>query len=463
MDSPAEPFIHYEGGLGRYPRRSIPGAYRSEGSIELAADVSTLWYFLWLALGSKAATDTSGVTPVTGESIGTTDGDGNLSGSLDETPDDFNTIIVYDSGAVPVAQDDGAGFFRALTAVVDEDLTTGVGETTKVEQLDNQRVTPGTWELDDGGLVAHDDGAGAIVEDGASGISGTIDYINGIVSLTGLAGSTSYDMDYSHMTVATKRGTINYLTGAFALTGLGATEAHTADYSYGEYVHVITATDDMEMSSATVRLGKDLYEHIFAGSALSQLTMTVERELATISLDMTGGADEKGTIEDEDDLFLPQEFPIPFHKVSFGWADYGSAAEAINCLVDSLTFTINNNADGEGGLGLNSRYPCKIYAGNLDIMVDLTLKFESTQAKEDFWGGATGPTDDPTRKAAQIILDAGDFGDIQIDIPRCLINSVVHAPSGRARMTQAISLKVQYDPVSESLVTVTASVLADHK
>ena len=22
MDSPAEPFIHYEGGLGRYPRRS---------------------------------------------------------------------------------------------------------------------------------------------------------------------------------------------------------------------------------------------------------------------------------------------------------------------------------------------------------------------------------------------------------------------------------------------------------
>jgi len=130
--------------------------------------------------------------------------------------------------------------------------------------------------------------------------------------------------------------------------------------------------------------------------------------------------------------------------------------------VDSVTLTINNNADGEGGMGLNSRYPYKIYAGNLDIMIDLVLKFESTQAKEDFWGGAAGPSETPTEKAAELTLDAGDWGNIVFTIPRCLINSVAHAPSGRARMTQAISLKVQYDTVTETLITATATCLANH-
>jgi len=465
MDSPADPFIHYEGGLGRYPRRAIAGAYRSEGSVEMAADISTLWFFLWLVLGVKATTDDTGVTPIADEVLGSTDADGALSDTLIHTPVCLKTAVVYNATPLPVAQDDGGGFMRKLVQIADEAHPTGAGVTTLAFTLSHPRVTPGTFEFYDAipTLVASDNGAGLIVEEGSSGVLGTIDYVNGLITLAGLTASTAYTANYTYMDVTIKRGTLNYLTGAISLNGLGASEAHTINYSYGKYVHVITATNEMDMLSATVRIGKDLYEHTFTGVAISQLTLAIERELADLSLELTGGEDLKDTIQDEDNLFIPQEFPIPFHHVAFGWSDYGVTPSDASCDVDSIELAINNNADGEGGLGLNSRYPHKIYAGNLDITIDLTLKFETTEAKEDFWGSAAGPTETPTKKAAQLTLDASDWGSIVFDMPKCFITSVAHVPSGHARLTQPISLKAQYDTITESLITVTATCLADHK
>jgi len=88
-------------------------------------------------------------------------------------------------------------------------FTTGGAETTQV--LDHSVAVPlkiyattGYWQLATGAypgaggdtIVARDNGDGTIVEAAASGISGTIDYYSGDVTLAGLANSTQYYWKY---------------------------------------------------------------------------------------------------------------------------------------------------------------------------------------------------------------------------------------------------------------------------
>lgn len=88
-------------------------------------------------------------------------------------------------------------------------FTTGGSETTQA--IDKHDAVPfkinpvtGYWQLATGAypgaggdtIVAHDNGDGTIVQDAASGISGTIDYYSGQIALTGLTVSTQYFWNY---------------------------------------------------------------------------------------------------------------------------------------------------------------------------------------------------------------------------------------------------------------------------
>ncbi len=202
-------------------------------------------------------------------------------------------------------------------------------------------------------------------------------------------------------------------------------------------------------------------EQIFPGCAINSLSFTVEKELAMVSLDIVGGEDKKATIKDLEDLILLEEFPMPFHDVNFEYGDFGGALTAIPCEVDSLNLEIANNADAEGGLGLNNRFPCDIFSGPLDISLELTLKYNDTQSKEDFWGGPTGPTETPQEKACKITLNAGIYGNIVMNIPRMIITSNPIALSGRERGTQTVSIRVLVNTATDEIFEVTSTVLAD--
>jgi hypothetical protein len=462
LDSPADPNIQYEGGLGRFPVRFVPGAYISAGAVETAVDVTSFWYYMWLACGIKDATDSSNVTPVAAEAIGSTDASGNLAGTLANGPVTLQSFFVKDSTTAIVAVDNGGGKVKAVVDVTAEAHPTGVGETTLDYYLTNAPVIPGTFIVDDGvGQVAHDDGAGNIVEDSASGITGTIDYTDGRVQMAGLVASTAYTNDYSYRDDTADRGTLNYVDKTFSLVGLGASEAHTADYDYGLYKHVIRPQGDVKLPSFTAALGKDFMEQVFPGCAIGTLSFTVEKELAMVSLDIVGGEDQKETIKDLEDLILLEEFPMPFHDVSFQYGDYQGVLAAIDCDVDALSLEVANNADAEGGLGLNNRFPCDVYSGPLDISIELTLKYNDTQNKEDFWGGSTGPTESPQEKACKIILDAGAYGNIEIDIPRMIITGNPIQLTGRERGTQTVSIRVLVDTITDTIMEITSNVLAD--
>lgn len=371
LDSPSEPFITYEGGLGRMPARVIPGAYVPAGGAEFPAVITEAAYLLNLLLGDTTTVST-GVSSVSAET-----------------------------------------------------LATGVGETEKQFTLAQSPVIQGTFVLDDVGQVAHDDGFGNIVQDAASGIAGWIDYANGIVYMTGLTASTSYSADY--------------------------------DYKDTDWiVHTITPVSGNVMPSFTAYAGKDIFEHIFVGCVLNQIDIAVEQELVNLTLDIQASKDSKGTIRAIEDLKLDVcrgERPRVFHDVQLKICDYGGSLADISADVRSLNLTINNNATTEENIGLNSRFPADGTAGALDINGTMTLQFDSTEYKEDFWGGATEPTDDPVLKTMEITIDAGDWGNAVITLGRVLLQAVNIQPSGRDKLMQEITFQALWDCTEEEIIT----------
>ena len=370
LDSPGEPFITYEGGIGRMPARVMPGVYVPAGGAEFPAVITELAYIFNLLLGDTTTVSTG------------------------------------------------------IGSVSSEALVTGVGETSKQFTLVEAPVAQGTFVLDDVGQVAHDDGFGRIVEDNSSGISGWIDYVNGVVWMTGLTASTSYSADYDYKN----------------------TDWH---------VHTIVPVTGNVMPSFTAYAGKDIFEHKFLGCVLNQLDLSVEQELVNLSLDIQASKDKKGTLRALEDLKLDLcrgERPRVYHDCLLKLADYGSALADISADVRACSMTINNNATTEENIGLNSRFPQNGTAGALDISGSMTLQFDSTEYKEDFWGGATEPGDDPVLKAMELTIDAGAWGNAVISLGRVLFQSVNVQPSGREKLMQEVSFKAFWDCTSEEIV-----------
>lgn len=375
LDSPTDQLIKYTGGLGRRMRKVKGGPYISGGSIEFAGDISTLDLILYFLLGTR-----------------TTDATGQAS-------------------------------------VVAEPFSTGVGETILNITLANTKVVPNTVIIDvAAALVAHDDGFGKIVEDASSGITGTIDYASGKVTLAGLIASTQYDFDYDH----------------------------------GFFVHTLSDLEDTELPSPTIRLGKDEFEHTFSGTMLSQLTLSVDREFLNLSMDIVAGKDIKDTIQAKSALKLVVEEPIPFHKMDLSIGPQGGAVASVGAKVNSLELVINNNGSTEVGMGLNSRFPNAAFAGELEITGSAELRFEDTSHKEDFWGGAAAPSEDgPNPKEIQIDMEANNNGSAIFTLPRALYDSAPVVSSGRDKIVQPIAFTNFEDGTTEKIIEVIINNLYD--
>lgn len=368
LDSPGEPFITYEGGIGRMPARVIPGIYVPSGGAEFPVEVTSLAYLFYLLLGQNS-TDDSTVTPVTGEAF-----------------------------------------------------TTLAGETTKKVTLTNPKVNMGTLVLDDIAQVAHDDGFGKIAEDALSGVTGWIDYGAGLVYFTGLTPLTNYTMDYD----------------------------------YGWFEHTLTPVTGNTMPSFVAALGKDIFEHRFLGCVLNQLDMSMEQELINLSLDIQGQIDKKAALVALDALKLNichGERPRAFHDAQLKIADFGSVLGDISAKVRALNLSVVNNATTEENVGLNSRFPYDGTAGALDITGTMTLQFEDTSYKEDFWGAATEPDPENVQlKAMELTIDSANWGKSIISLGKVLLQSVNIQPSGREKLMQEVSFKALYDCDSEEII-----------
>lgn len=451
LDSPEEPFIVFEGGIGRMPAQVIPGPYVPGGGVEFPVDLTSFAYIMNLLLGQNS-TDGTEIDEVTDEALAA------ANTTLAEGP------VIHDHALHPILIKDDMAVTVATSTVANDGVLVEVGESGVSAVITGQGIVITGYEAGQtidyaygqvgdiaaeafGALatktlshhpvimgsviinssepaqVAHDNGHGKIVEDDDSGLAGYINYATGVITLT-----AGYE------------------------AGL------TVDFSYGSYVHTITPVDGNVLPTFTCYLGKDLFEHQIFGCVLNQLDLAVEQELAKLTLDIQGAKDKKETIVALADLKLTtgqnKERPKAFHDVSLKIGDSGAAVGDISAKVRKLQLTVNNNASTEENLGLNSRFPQDGTGGALDISGSITVQFDDLGYKEDFWGGASEPSSDlPQLKALELTIDGGDWGSAVISLPNVLLKAVNIQPSGRDKQMQEISFSALYDSITGEIIS----------
>lgn len=209
-------------------------------------------------------------------------------------------------------------------------------------------------------------------------------------------------------------------------------------------LHEIYGTDEDLLPSFTARLGKDLFEHVFAGGVAGQLQLATEGEYAVATVDVSAARDSRAALLDIGDLQLPDEFPLAFHEVTLELGGQDRSAR-----VRSSTLTIANNPDVDDGRRHGSRHPREIPAGEREVSLELGLAFADLEQLERFWGHPDGPAADGAAEfPGRLVYDAGDDGRLSVDLPRLYYSQVQQQPSGRDRLQQPVTAQALADTVT---------------
>ncbi|MFW6090527.1 MAG: phage tail tube protein [Actinomycetota bacterium] len=217
----------------------------------------------------------------------------------------------------------------------------------------------------------------------------------------------------------------------------------------GVNLHEFYGGTDLELPPFTTWLGKDVWEQIVRGCMVSQLQLQVSDGYAQITLNLLGGKDSKGSLDDDVLGQLPDAPPITFPQMKFFVGGTGESDEESSKITD-LTLTVNNNGDAAAARGLGSRYPQRrIPAGQRDTTVAFTSYYDSTDHIERVWGNTSGPSDDgSTELELHIEADDGDDGKLTIELPRTIFTGVQAQPSGRSRINMQVDATAMLDDVA---------------
>lgn len=229
-------------------------------------------------------------------------------------------------------------------------------------------------------------------------------------------------------------------------------DADTNDYQY-EF-----SADPIErvLPAGTFYVAKDQFVHRFDGAAVDELSISVDDEFAEVTASIVAqkDADDGEPESDITELKLPDSYPLAFHEVTVELGDKGDDIE--ERVAESVEISVANNIDTDEGISLGSRYLRKIIAGDLEVSAELEIAFDDTQDLEDFWGDTEGPSEEGSiEKEISIIFDSGDYGQLEITLPRTYIESLNLEPSGTDRLIQSISLTSLFDEEADSEIIAT--------
>jgi hypothetical protein len=213
---------------------------------------------------------------------------------------------------------------------------------------------------------------------------------------------------------------LKWALGGYTVTGTDPT-----------FTHHFFPEQSALMKSFTARVGKDVLEHIFTGCVVSSLSLELDDGFLTGSVDIVGGADQKGTLQ-ASPMFTQGEIYAP-HQVT---ANINGVDESAN--IESFSINIDTGADNEAGLTIGSRFPRRAFRGAFAVEVEMGLSFFSTAQLEKFWGTTTGPS---TSKLTEIetTIHVGD--NIDILIPRAVYTAMSQPLSGRDRIEQTANIR----------------------
>lgn len=215
------------------------------------------------------------------------------------------------------------------------------------------------------------------------------------------------------------------------------------------YTHQFFRGTSPLLTPFTLGIGKDVFEHIFAGCVANQLEIEVGDEIIAATLGVQASKDSKGSLATdvtfgEGNLYAP-------HDVTASIAGTDRSTR-----VNGLTLTINHNADLESGRGIGSRFPRRGYRGQLTVEGELSLAFIDTEELERYWS-AIGATE-PGTTLATFALDINFGSGLDISLPRVIYTAAGQPLSGQGRIEQTVAFRALYDAGSSSgpiLITLT--------
>lgn len=217
-------------------------------------------------------------------------------------------------------------------------------------------------------------------------------------------------------------------------------------YQYSTDRHYVYGLDDVCLPSFTSRIGKDSYEHVFAGCKINTLEISADDSIATATLDIVGQKDSSATLAAYDALSLGANPMLAFHEMTASVKGEGdSVFSDISAIVKSLTLTINNNIDAANGRTIGSRFPRRLNAQARDVTLSLSLWFEDNTYREKFWGSAGGAGTDGTEEfALKVKLDQGGGKSIEFAMPRVVVTGDVQQPSGRDELVETVNMTAMF-------------------
>lgn len=219
----------------------------------------------------------------------------------------------------------------------------------------------------------------------------------------------------------------------------------------GPYTHTFSPVRDPLMDTFTAWIGKDITEHAFLGTAVSEISLEVDNEWAAMSVSCVGAKDTKGPLQES--IAYDEGTLFPAHNVSVD-------RDATNMCskIDSMTLSLTTNANVEDAQGPCSRFPKRVYRGALQVSLELALAFTDTAELERFWGSATGPAEDQVDDFG-LTLHVGD--NIDLVLPRAVYTASSAPASGREHLTQTVTARGLVDPANNMEGPIVVSVTND--
>lgn len=245
---------------------------------------------------------------------------------------------------------------------------------------------------------------------------------------------------------------LRWTLGGYAFTE-GASDEHN--------LHEIWGSADIVLPSFTSRIGKDLFEHVFAGCVANKLDLDLATDFLLATMDTVAQKDSKDSLAALGELLLPDEFPLAFHEVTASLGD--ESGDDISAKVRALKLSISNGVKAESGRGIGSRYPRRLNGAGRDVTISVELAYESLDHLEAFWGGASGPSDaGATDQIMRINADAGEDGSLALLVPSAHFTKVPTQPKGRDEITQNCELRAMTSEIDleESGTAVQSELLA---
>lgn len=216
-------------------------------------------------------------------------------------------------------------------------------------------------------------------------------------------------------------------------------------------IHEAWGSDTRILPSFQSRLGKDTFEHLFQGTVIDTLTLSVEDATTSAEAECSAAIDGKDTSQNGVVVYnkLPNAKVIPFHAAAVTIAGVLQARK-----IKNLELSISNNLDAEAGRYLGSRYPGRIPANEREVALTLEMDASDTAQLERLWGSSSGPTIDG---AVVFPIEITFFGgnnasgvpqNLIVNIPKAFYSTVESQPEGRDEMVQSVEAMTLKGPIT---------------